>query len=125
MPMPSSVTAASTAPFVFGAATKIIADGSAEVVRSAEFLARILRKSTAFALPVSRLQAVRNATGTGIVYASTVKQVETLYELLNGSPGGVSKYHGRMSAAQRTGIPRTNRSTPKYKRSRNANGSPR
>jgi ATP-dependent DNA helicase RecQ len=44
---------------------------------------------------------LRDATGTGIVYASTVKQVETLYELLTGLEGGVAKYHGRMSAAQR------------------------
>ena len=44
---------------------------------------------------------LRDAEGTGIVYASTVKQVETLYELLNGMIGGVAKYHGRMSATDR------------------------
>lgn len=65
VPLPASVTAASTAPFVFGATTIIIADGSAEVARSAEFLARILRKSTAFALPVSRKQGTSNATRAG------------------------------------------------------------
>ncbi len=54
VPLPASVTAASAPPFVFGGSTRIVADGSAEVVRSAEFLARILRKSTAFPLPVSR-----------------------------------------------------------------------
>jgi ATP-dependent DNA helicase RecQ len=44
---------------------------------------------------------LNDAHGTGIVYASTVKQVETLYELLNGLNGGVAKYHGRMGASQR------------------------
>ena len=47
------------------------------------------------------IEWLRDATGTGIVYAATVKQVETLYGLLNGLSGGVAKYHGRMSAAQR------------------------
>ncbi len=44
---------------------------------------------------------LRDLPGAGIVYASTVKLVDTLYELLQGSPGGIAKYHGRMSAAQR------------------------
>jgi ATP-dependent DNA helicase RecQ len=44
---------------------------------------------------------LREATGTGIVYASTVRQVESLYELLNGLVGNVARYHGRMSAALR------------------------
>ena len=47
------------------------------------------------------IRLLRDATGTGIVYVSTVKQVETLHELLNGLMGGIAKYHGRMSAAQR------------------------
>jgi len=47
------------------------------------------------------IRLLRGADGTGIVYASTVRQVETLYELLNGMAGGVAKYHGRMSATQR------------------------
>ena len=41
------------------------------------------------------------AAGSGIVYASTVKQVDALYEPLTGAAGGVARYHGRMSAAQR------------------------
>jgi ATP-dependent DNA helicase RecQ len=41
------------------------------------------------------------ATGAGIVYASTVKQVDALYELLNGVGGGVARYHGRMGATHR------------------------
>lgn len=47
------------------------------------------------------VKLLTDAEGSGIVYASTVKQVETLYELLKGLAGGVAKYHGRMSAAQR------------------------
>jgi ATP-dependent DNA helicase RecQ len=47
------------------------------------------------------IRFLQTAQGTGIVYASTVKQVETLHELLQGVEGGVAKYHGRMSAAQR------------------------
>lgn len=65
VPLPVSVVGASTAPFVFSAATIIIADGPAEVARSADFLARILRKSTALALPVSRLKSATNATRAG------------------------------------------------------------
>ncbi|MEQ1692694.1 MAG: beta-N-acetylhexosaminidase [Gemmatimonas sp.] len=65
VPAPAAVTGAATAPFVFGASTTIIADGPAEVARSAEFLARILRKSTGFALPVSRARGARNATRGG------------------------------------------------------------
>jgi ATP-dependent DNA helicase RecQ len=44
---------------------------------------------------------LREAPGAAIVYASTVKQVETLYEFLKGLPGGICKYHGRMSAKER------------------------
>jgi hexosaminidase len=66
VPAPSVVTGAAAAPFVFGPSTTIIADGPAEVARSAEFLARILRKSTGFALPVSRARGASNATrGSG------------------------------------------------------------
>lgn len=54
VPLPVTVTAAAGAPFVFGAGTRIVADGGAEVVRSAEFFARIVRKSTAFPLRVFR-----------------------------------------------------------------------
>lgn len=72
VPLPTSVTSAPTAPFVFGATTAIIADGPAEVVRSAEFLARILRKSTAFALPVSRLRGANSSTPAGTRGASSM-----------------------------------------------------
>jgi ATP-dependent DNA helicase RecQ len=44
---------------------------------------------------------LQEADGTGIVYTSTVKQVETLHEWLQGVDGGVAKYHGRMNATQR------------------------
>jgi ATP-dependent DNA helicase RecQ len=47
------------------------------------------------------IRLLQSTEGTGIVYASTVKQVDTLYELLTGTEGGVAKYHGRMTAAQR------------------------
>jgi ATP-dependent DNA helicase RecQ len=47
------------------------------------------------------IRLLQESTGTGIVYAATVKQVDSLAELLTGLPGGVAKYHGRMSAAQR------------------------
>jgi ATP-dependent DNA helicase RecQ len=39
--------------------------------------------------------------GSGIVYAATIAQVESLHELLKGAPGGVAKYHGRMGATGR------------------------
>ena len=39
--------------------------------------------------------------GTGIVYASTVKQVDLLEALLSGLGFRVARYHGRMSARQR------------------------
>ncbi|MBC8087600.1 MAG: beta-N-acetylhexosaminidase, partial [Phycisphaerae bacterium] len=64
VPLPVSVIGASTPPFVLSATTMIIADGSAEVARSAEFLARVLRKSTGFALPVSRTRSTRSTTQT-------------------------------------------------------------
>lgn len=50
---------------------------------------------------VQLIQLLQQVEGTGIVYASTVKQVETLYELLQGIGGGAAKYHGRMSAKER------------------------
>ena len=40
-------------------------------------------------------------SGCGIVYAATVKQVETLHGLLDGRGFSVAKYHGRMPAKQR------------------------
>jgi len=62
VPLPATVVPANAPPFVFSATTGITADGSADVVRSAEFLARILRKSTAFALPVTHLRTPRRST---------------------------------------------------------------
>ena len=47
------------------------------------------------------IRLLHETSGAGIVYASTVKQVETLHGLLDGAPGGVAKYHGRMTAKQR------------------------
>jgi ATP-dependent DNA helicase RecQ len=44
---------------------------------------------------------LRESEGSGIVYASTVKQVDALHALLEGLVGGVAKYHGRLGAAQR------------------------
>jgi len=83
VPLPGSVISASAAPFVFGATTTIVADGPADVSRSAEFLARILRKSTAFALPVSRVRTSKNATrvgarGTGGVSPTSVPATQSL-----------------------------------------------
>lgn len=73
VPLPASVTSAPTPPFVFGEATHILVDGPAEVSRTAEFLARILRKSTAFALPVSRVHAAgKPATAVSTAPAANV-----------------------------------------------------
>jgi len=55
VPRPAQVTAAVGDPFVFSATTRIVADGPADVARTAEFLAGILRKSTALPLPVTRV----------------------------------------------------------------------
>lgn len=55
VPAPVSVVGSSGAPFTFGATTLIVADGPMEVARTGEFLAKILRKSTGYALPVSRV----------------------------------------------------------------------
>jgi ATP-dependent DNA helicase RecQ len=47
------------------------------------------------------VQVLSESDGTGIVYASTVKQVDLLEALLSGLGFRVAKYHGRMSARQR------------------------
>lgn len=62
VPLPASVTPASAPPFVFGAATRIIADGPASTTRIAEYFARILRKSSAIPLPVSRPRSANSTT---------------------------------------------------------------
>lgn len=64
VPLPESVTPATGAPFVFGATTRIVADGPADATRTGEFLAAILRKSTAFPLPVSRARAAAPSAPT-------------------------------------------------------------
>src|SRR5688500_12937043 len=47
------------------------------------------------------VQLLTDSDGTGIVYASTVKQVDLLEALLSGLGFRVAKYHGRMPARQR------------------------
>ena len=54
--------------------------------------------------PQKREQLIRllnEADGTGIIYASTVREVDVLDELLRGFHIRAGKYHGRMSAKQR------------------------
>lgn len=53
VPLPTRVTASTAAPFVFAPTTRIVADGPTEVTRTAEFFARILRKSAGVPLPVT------------------------------------------------------------------------
>src|SRR5687767_9114589 len=50
---------------------------------------------------LAQLLADSSGTGIGIVYASTVKQVDLLEALLSGLGFRVAKYHGRMPARQR------------------------
>ena len=47
------------------------------------------------------VELLRQIDGAGIIYASTVRQVDVLYELLNGLGFDVAKYHGRMAPRQR------------------------
>ena len=44
---------------------------------------------------------LQEVEGVGIVYASNVRQVDLLYDLLSGLGFKVAKYHGRMSPKQR------------------------
>lgn len=62
VPLPVRVTASATAPFEFTTATHIVVDGPSEVVRTAEFFARIMRKSTAVPLPVTSVRARTRGT---------------------------------------------------------------
>jgi ATP-dependent DNA helicase RecQ len=48
------------------------------------------------------VRLLRQLDGPGIVYASTVRQVDVLYELLSGLGFAVAKHHGRMAPRQRT-----------------------
>ena len=57
VPLPARVTASAAAPFVFTTATRIVVDGPSEVTRTADFFARILRKSAAVSLPVTNVRA--------------------------------------------------------------------
>jgi len=65
VPLPTSVTPAAGPPFTFSATTGIITDGPADVARTADYLANILRKSTALPLPITR--AARSAATVGNV----------------------------------------------------------
>ncbi len=47
------------------------------------------------------LAVVRDAAGSGIVYASTVKAAEAVYEALAGAGESVGRYHGKLAAAER------------------------
>jgi ATP-dependent DNA helicase RecQ len=47
------------------------------------------------------IRLLREVDGTGIVYASTVRQVDELHGVLDGLGFEVRKYHGRMTAKQR------------------------
>jgi ATP-dependent DNA helicase RecQ len=47
------------------------------------------------------LQLVRQTSGVGIVYAATVKAVEELYALLLQEGESVTRYHGKLPAAER------------------------
>ena len=47
------------------------------------------------------VRLLREVDGGGIVYASTVRQVDVLYDLLAGLGFDAAKYHGRMAPRQR------------------------
>ncbi|HYO90949.1 MAG TPA: RecQ family ATP-dependent DNA helicase, partial [Pyrinomonadaceae bacterium] len=47
------------------------------------------------------LRLLREIEGTGIIYAATVKTVETLHEWLETFEFPVAKYHGRLKASER------------------------
>lgn len=66
VPLPTSVTPVASAPFVFSANTVIIADGPGELLQIGEDFARLLRKSVALRLPVSRATTVVR-TGSNVV----------------------------------------------------------
>jgi len=67
VPVPTSVSPAAGAPFVFSASTTIVTDGPATLRPSGEFLAGILRKSTALRLPVLRKARASAATGNVVL----------------------------------------------------------
>ena len=47
------------------------------------------------------VKLLQETDGTGIIYASTVRQVDVLYDLLKGLGFETAKYHGRMAPKQR------------------------
>ena len=47
------------------------------------------------------VERLRRTDGTGIVYAATVRQVETLTDLLEREGLRVARYHGRFAAGRR------------------------
>lgn len=47
------------------------------------------------------MRLLRETDGTGIIYAATVKTVESLADWVKGFDFRIGKYHGRMSAAER------------------------
>lgn len=67
VPVPTSVSPATGAPFVFSASTTIVTDGPATLLSSGEFLAGILRKSTALRLPVQRKGRASTAPGNVVL----------------------------------------------------------
>ena len=50
------------------------------------------------------VRLLRETDGVGIVYAATVRQVDTLASLLDGLGFAVGKYHGRMGARERRDV---------------------
>ena len=67
VPVPTSVSAAPGAPFVFGANTMVVTDGPVELARTGEYFARILRKSAAIRLPVLRAGTRAKAAGNVVL----------------------------------------------------------
>ncbi|GAB1342104.1 beta-N-acetylhexosaminidase [Gemmatimonas sp.] len=67
VPVPSSVTAAAGAPFVFSARTVVVTDGPASLVPIGEYFARIVRKSAAIRMPVQRASQAAGGTGNVVV----------------------------------------------------------
>ena len=67
VPVPTSVTAAAGAPFVFSATTVVVTDGPASLVPIGEHFARIVRKSAAIRLPVQRASQVAGGKGNVVL----------------------------------------------------------
>ncbi|MGV3710627.1 MAG: beta-N-acetylhexosaminidase [Gemmatimonas sp.] len=78
VPLPASVVPAPGAPFVFSATTGIVAEGPGEVARTAELFAKVLRKSTAFPLRVTRMQNGRAVPTVPRAAGDTVRSTNVL-----------------------------------------------